>query len=109
MNHNEPRARIIPAHMARLNITYNGQQGDLPDLVAYDASDADLKRFATEALRTGIPGIDPDANADFADFVVDRFPAREEVPFNRPSLRPKTPFGQAPRAHNRCPVALDRV
>jgi hypothetical protein len=68
--------------MARLNITYNGQQGDLPDLVAYDASDADLKRF---------------------------FPAREEVPFNRLSLRPKTPFGQAPRAHNRCPVALDRV
>lgn len=80
--------------MAKLTITFKGQQGDLPDMVAYDSTDGDLKQVATESIRTGyIPGIDADADADFTDFVVDRFPAREDVPFNRLSLRPKTPFG----------------
>jgi len=81
------------ATMARLTITFNGQQGDLPDLVAYDSTDGDLKQVASESIRSGyIPGIDA-TEADFTDFVVDRFPAREDVPFNRLSLRPKTPFG----------------
>lgn len=79
--------------MARLNITYNGQQGDLPDPVPYDSTDATLKQMATESVRDGyVPGIDA-ARADFTDFVVDRFPARADVPYNRLSLRPKTPFG----------------
>jgi len=79
--------------MAKLTITYNGQQGDLPDPVSYDAGDGDVKQWAAEALRNGgIPGIDA-TEADFHDFVVDRFPARQDVPFNRLSLRPKTPFG----------------
>jgi len=82
-----------PEGMAKLTITFNGQQGDLPDPVSYDSTDGDLKQMATEAIRDGyIPGIDA-AEADFADFVVDRFPARDDVPFNRLSLRPKTPFG----------------
>jgi hypothetical protein len=80
--------------MAKLTITYNGQQGDLPDPVSYDMTDGDLKQVATESVRNGdIPGIDADGTANFTDFVVDRFPAREDVPFNRLSLRPKTPFG----------------
>jgi hypothetical protein len=79
--------------MARLNITYAGQQGDLPDPVPYDATDADIKRMATESVHQGyVPGIDA-AQANFDDFVVDRFPARQDVPYNRLSLRPKTPFG----------------
>jgi hypothetical protein len=90
---------IVPQvvdHMAKLTITYAGQQGDLPDLVSYDATDADLKRMATESVRDGyVPGIDAAAAADFTDFVVDRFPSRADVPFNRLSLRPKTPFGEA--------------
>ena len=78
---------------ARLTITYNGQQGDLPDMVPYDADDRDIKQMATESLRDGyVPGIDA-VDADFGDFVVDRFPARDDVPYNRLSLRPKTPFG----------------
>lgn len=83
-----------PADMAKLTVTYNGQQGDLPDLVPYDSTDADIKQMVFESLTGGyIPGIDAVANAQLNDFVVDRFPARDDVPFNRLSLRPKTPFG----------------
>lgn len=85
---------VIDAGMAKLTITYGGQQGDLPDLVMYDSADSDLKQVATESVRAGyVPGIDGDQDADFTDFVVDRFPSRDDVPFNRLALRPKTPFG----------------
>lgn len=85
---------LIPENMARLNITFNGEQGDLPDPVSYDMTDGDLKQIATEAVRTGdVPGIDAAPDADFGDFVVDRFPAKDDVPWNRLALRPKTPFG----------------
>jgi hypothetical protein len=84
----------LPANMAKLNITYNGQQGDLPDPVSFDSADGDIKQMATEAVRAGdVPGIDAVGNVRFDDFVVDRFAARDDVPFNRLSLRPKTPFG----------------
>lgn len=89
----EADAPVIGGADARLNITYNGQQGDLPDLVPYDLSDAEIRRIATEALIVGIPGITADPTANLTDFVVDRFPARQDVPYNRLSLRPKTPFG----------------
>ena len=80
--------------MARLNVTYGGQNGDYPDPVDYDATDAEVKQIATEAVRTGyIPGIPADTNTDFADFVVDRFPATGELG-DRLMLRPKTPFGR---------------
>lgn len=89
-----PNPEIIDNRMAKLTITFGGQQGDLPDLVAYDSNDADLKQVATESVRQGyVPGIDAAPDADFRDFVIDRFPARQDVPFNRLSLRPKTPFG----------------
>lgn len=78
---------------ARLNITFAGQNGDYPDPVSYDASDADLKQIATEAIRTGyIPGIAEDPNVNLTDFVVDRFPSVEDLP-PRLVIRPKTPFG----------------
>jgi hypothetical protein len=83
-----------PEGMAKLTITYGGQQGDLPDHVSFESTDADLKQGATEAVRAGdVPGIDAHPDADFADFVIDRFRRNEAVPFNRLSLRPKTPFG----------------
>lgn len=81
-------------NMAKLTITFGGQQGDLPDPVSYDAGDGDIKQWATEAVRQGnVPGIDAAPDVNFTDFVVDRFPSRADVPFNRLSLRPKTPFG----------------
>jgi len=80
---------------ARLNITYGGDNGDLPDPVSFDASDGDVKAWAEEAVKNGsVPGIKADAGASFEDFIVDRFSANEEVDHNRLMLRPKTPFGE---------------
>ncbi len=85
---------LFQPHEARVNVTYAGANGDLPDPMSYDASDADIKAMLTEALRTGgIPGITAQAAANLTDFVVDRFAATAEVPFNRLMVRPKTPFG----------------
>jgi hypothetical protein len=78
---------------ALLNITVNGQNGNLRDPVFFDATDADVKAWATEAVRNGgIPGIDAVPNVDFRDFVVDRFAEKDGLPA-RLVLRPKTPFG----------------
>lgn len=78
---------------ARLNITWQGANGDLPDPVMYDATDGDIKQVATEAVRAGsVDGINADAGVNFGDFQVDRFPAKGDLP-NRLMLRPKTPFG----------------
>ena len=81
-------------HEARLNITWQGQNGDLPDPVPYDATAAELKAWAREALRAGyVPGIDADPQAELGDFVVDRFPANDARPWKTVMIRPKTPFG----------------
>tara|TARA_R110002095_G_scaffold150083_3_gene129673 strand:+ start:541 stop:807 length:267 start_codon:yes stop_codon:yes gene_type:complete len=79
---------------ARVNITYAGQNGDLPDTVFAQASDGDIRAWATEAVRNGsIPGIHPSPSASFHGFVVDRFRATRDRPYNLIQLRPKTPFG----------------
>jgi hypothetical protein len=81
--------------LARLNVTWAGSNGDLPDPVPYDASDQLLKAMATEAICGGdIPGIPADRRVNLTDFVVDRFPATNEVPQHRIFIRPKTPFGR---------------
>jgi len=77
---------------AVLNITWQGQNGDLPNPILFDSTDVDIRRWATEAVRGGIPGITADANVNFQDFVVERFSATAGLP-NRVVLRPKTPFG----------------
>lgn len=80
---------------ARVNCTYAGANGDLPDTVAFDASDTDVKTWISEALRGGnIPGIAAIEQVDLTDFVVDRFTANEARPFNLIQIRPKTPFGK---------------
>jgi len=85
---------VFATYEARVNITWNGQNGDLPDTVEFDTADREVRRWVTEAVRTGgVPGIGPDGRADFADFVVDRFPANENRPYNLIQVRPKTPFG----------------
>jgi hypothetical protein len=80
--------------MARVNVTWNGQNGDLPDSVAFRSTDRDVLHWVTEAVRTGgVPGIPADRRADFRDFIVDRFGANEARPYNVIQIRPKTPFG----------------
>lgn len=85
---------------ARVNITYGGKNGDLPDPVMFQSTDGDIKTWVTEAIRTGgVPGLDPAPNADFSDFVIDRFAATEVRPYNLLTVRPKTPFGFASCDH----------
>jgi hypothetical protein len=88
--------RAVQPHEARVNVTYAGQNGDLPDPVSFDATDGDVKQWLTEAISNGgIPGI-PEVQADLRDFVVDRFTATETRPYNLLQVRPKTPFGGEP-------------
>jgi hypothetical protein len=77
---------------AILNITVNGEMGNLPDPVNFDATDADIRAWATEAVAAGnVPGIAA-ATVDFSTFVIDRFAEKDGLP-NRLMIRPKTPFG----------------
>ena len=79
---------------ARVNVTYAGQNGDLPDTVWAQASDGDIRAWATEAVASGsILGIRATPSANFSGFVVDRFRATRDRPYNLIQLRPKTPFG----------------
>ena len=87
--------QAMPEGAARLNVTWNGGNGDLKDPIPYDASDDDIKQMASEAIQNGyIAGINADANVQLGDFVVDRFNATEEIPYARVFVRPKTPFGE---------------
>jgi hypothetical protein len=85
---------LIRQNEARVVITWDGQTGDLPDAVARDASDAEIQRWAAEAVRTGsVPGIDRDSTADCRDFIVDRWSPNAARPYTLIQVRPKTPFG----------------
>ena len=79
---------------ARVNVTYAALNGDLIDAMAFDATDADIKAMLTEALRGGsVRGIPAQANPDLTNYVIDRFPATGERPWNYIMCRPKTAFG----------------
>jgi len=84
----------MEAYEAKVNITYKGQNGDLPDPVNFESTNGDVLGWVAEAVRTGsVPGINADPAADFHDFVVDRFAADATLNYNRLFVRPKTPFG----------------
>ncbi len=86
--------RVIKDDEARVNVTWKNQNGDLPDPVFRDAAEGDVKGWVTEAVRNGgVPGIAADRDANFADYVVDRFPPTEARPYNLIQVRPKTAFG----------------
>lgn len=93
---NEAIDNVIPIapNQARVNVTYNRANGDLPDPVFFDASAEQIKEYVTEAIRGGaIPGIPADPTVDLSGYVVEPFAATAEVPHNRIFLRPKTEFG----------------
>jgi len=81
---------------ARVNVTFAGQNGELPDPVYYNSTDGDIRQMVTEAIRAGgVPGIPAggvDANT-FDNFMVDRFGPTEDRPHNLIMLRPKTEYG----------------
>jgi hypothetical protein len=98
----------IKDNEARVNITYGGKNGDLPDPVFFQSTDGDVKNWVTEAVRAGtVPGLDAAPTADFGDFVIDRFAADATRPYNLIQVRPKTPFGFASCDH--CKVCFYRA
>ncbi len=79
---------------ARVNITWRGQNGDLADSVRWNCTNGDVLGWVTEAVRAGdVPGIQPDARADFRDHLIDRFGPTQHRPYNLIQVRPPTPFG----------------
>lgn len=84
----------LDQNYAIVNVTWNGQNGDLKDPVPYDTSDADIRQAVRESLASGnVPGIQADSDVDtLNDYVVERFNSVDDLP-NRILLRPKTPFG----------------
>ena len=89
---NAPLEHLLRPYEARLNITHEGRNGDYVEPVPFDASDAELKRMAADAIGAGLLG-DGHGRVDLRDYVVDRFGATERLPVNRIFIRPKTPFG----------------
>jgi hypothetical protein len=90
-------AILVPEpRLARLNVTWNGQNGDIPDPVPFDASDDQIRLWVWESLRGGgIPGLQADPNVtidQLRTFKVDRYAARDGLP-DRLALRPKAEFG----------------
>ena len=80
--------------MAILNITYNGMSADYGRPIDDWSSDADVRRFAVEIVRSGgLRGLCianlPDNAFDY--YVVDRFDGPRGQ--KRVYLRPKVPFG----------------
>lgn len=79
---------------ALVNVTWQGQNGDMFDPVPLDASDRDIRDWVCEAIRSGsVSGVNTRGYVDLKGFVVDRFPATAHVPYARIFVRPKTPFG----------------
>lgn len=84
----------IAANEARVNVTWNRQNGDLPDPVPLDSADGDILGFVTEAVRGGdVPGVNADPNANFQNYMIERIDPSDAYPFNRILVRPKTAFG----------------
>lgn len=81
--------------MAKLNVTYRGGNGDLPEGVDYDIPDATILQIAKESIQDGhIPGIEADPIVSLDGFEVVRFPADDGSNLgDRIFVRPKTPFG----------------
>lgn len=86
--------KTMEANEAKVNLTYGGQNGELPDAVAYDAADGDVRAWAAEAIRTGgVPNIPADPDVDLSGYMIERYPATDATPYNRIFVRPKTAFG----------------
>jgi len=78
--------------MAVLIIALDGELGESPDLIPYDAPEDDIRTWATEAIFGGtIPGIEAQ-EVDLTNFKVRRLPAKDGLP-DRVMVRPKTEVG----------------
>jgi len=93
--------------MAVLTVALDGELGESPDTIPFDASDEEIKRWATEAISGGtIPGIDAQ-EVDFTNYTVRRLPAKDGLP-DRVFVRPKTEVGGPAHLEVKCKVPVFR-
>lgn len=78
---------------ARLNVTWAGNNFDLPDPIFWNMEDREIRSIAEEVIRNGALGVVADRDVDLTDFVIDRFPVNDQRPYRLYQIRPKTPFG----------------
>ena len=86
-------APVPPTRFASVEVAWNGECAELPDMVSSDATDADIKAMVAEAVRAGFPGMRADQGVDLANFVLDRYAPTEARPIEKILVRAKTPFG----------------
>lgn len=87
-------AVVLNENEARVNITWQGQNYDLQNPMLIDSTDEQIRASVTETVRFGIEGLIPaDPNADFTNYVINRFAPTEARPWNAIFVRPKVPFG----------------
>jgi len=84
----------VAEDQAKVNVTYAGQNGELPAPVSLASTEEDIRQMVTEALRGGgIPGIPADPDADISGYVVKTFDPTVARPHHLINVRPKTEFG----------------
>lgn len=100
----------IPPHLAVLNITWRGENGNLPDPVDPRLSDAQICEMVEEVLQTGgVPGIPADPRARVANLVIERFEPNEAYPYSRLLARPAVEFGGNIEDDDEVPVEISDV
>lgn len=83
---------VLDERNAVLIIALDGELGECPEQVPYDAPEDDIRRWAAEAVSGGtVPGIDAQV-VDLTNFKVRRLPAKDGLP-DRVMVRPKTEVG----------------
>jgi hypothetical protein len=86
--------RVIQEHQAKVEVTWKGQHGDLPDPVSRDATEGDVKAWVSEAIRTGgVDGINADPAVNLQNFVIERFGPAGTRLHHLITVRPKAEFG----------------
>lgn len=80
---------------AKVNVTYAGQNGDMPSEVDPLASKEQILVWVAESLRAGdISGIPAQTHVDLSNYVVDTpCPPTPERNYPLITVRPKTPYG----------------
>lgn len=87
------RGGFVGPTQARVNLTFNNQNADLPDAMEFDLPEDAVRAVVTEALRAGFAGMPASPAADLSGFRVDKFEPTEARPYRLISVRPKTEFG----------------
>ncbi len=86
---------VLADREARVNITWDNQNAELPSPVPRDATTEQVRAWVTESVQAGFPGMRADPRADFSDFTIKLYEPTEVRPYPVWMVFPQTPFGEA--------------